>query len=117
MKFLQSFLSERAAEASDIWAALKYLFNGKPHDPTRWAETPPKGWNIETPTAAVPERKTKSVEVDLLLYTPEEILEMTESEYRQKIGLEGVQSWLEARKTAEKMITKRRKSNAREVEF
>ena len=106
---LSAFLTERIAEARDILAAVVDVFSGKPHDPTRYAEKPPANWHKATPTAPVPERKSKSLEVDLLIYTPEEILQMSESEYRQKVGLTGVESFEEAQKRAAKNIEKRRK--------
>lgn len=108
-QILSAFISERIAEARDIWAAVVDVWNGKPPDPTRHAETPPANWHKATPTAPVPERKSKALEVDLLIYTPEEILAMTEAEYRQKVGLTGVESFEEAQKRAAKNIEKRRK--------
>lgn len=101
----------------DILDAIAYVLNAAPHDPKKFARTPPKGWHKATPEADVPARKSKALEVDLSVYTPEEILEMSEAEYRIKVGGMGLDDWQEARKQAEKMITKRRKSNAREVEF
>jgi len=39
----------------DIWQAAVYVWNGKPKDPTEYAETPPKWWNgadpVEVPEA------------------------------------------------------------------
>lgn len=45
MKILAAFITERIAEARDIWAAVVDVFSSKPHDPTRHAEKPPDGWN------------------------------------------------------------------------
>lgn len=103
---------------TDIIDAIAYVINGEPHNPKRFARTPPKGWHTATPEGNVPARKSKAVEVDLNAYTPEEILAMTEAEYGQKIGLLGVHSWQESRKEAQKQIAKKsRGSNAKPVEI
>ena len=102
----------------DILDAIAYVWNGAPHNPKRFARTPPKNWHGATPEGDVPARKGKAVEVDLNAYTPEEIMAMTEAEYGQKIGLLGVHTWQESRKEAQKQINKKsRGSNVKPVEI
>jgi hypothetical protein len=102
---------------SDIWQALVFVWNGAKKDPKRWATEPPKGWNCPTPEAEVKERKHKPERANPDEYTPEEILEMTEIEYRNKIGLAGIMTWQQARKQAEKEVKKKQKANAKHIEI
>jgi len=102
---------------SDIWKALVYVWNGAKKDPKRFAETPPGWWHCATPEGEVKERKLKFERANPDEYTPEEILEMTEIEYRNKIGLSGIMTWQQARKQAEKEIAKKKKSNAKHIEI
>lgn len=105
---LSAFLTERIAEARDIWAAVVDVFSSKPPDPKRHAETPPENWYKATPTAPVPERPQKAVEVDFNLYTLAEIQAMTEDEYRVKVGCQG----LGTRAELIKALTKKEKKKA-----
>jgi len=102
---------------SDIWKALVYVWNGAKKDPKMFAETPPGWWHCATPEGEVKERKLKPDRTNPDEYTPEEILEMTEIEYRNKIGLAGIMTWQQARKQAEKEIAKKKKSNAKHIEI
>lgn len=49
MNILSSFLAERLQEARDILAAIVDVWNGKPKDPKRFAQEPPKWWNGKAP--------------------------------------------------------------------
>jgi len=102
---------------SDILKALVYVWNGAKKDPKRWATEPPDWWHCATPEGEVKERKLKFERANPDEYTPEEILEMTEIEYRNKIGLSGIMTWQQARKQAEKEIAKKKKSNAKHIEI
>lgn len=130
---IRSIIAEKRAEFRDIFGAcidlLKWgkecalsahrsieAFIGrlleKP-DPARFAKKPPTWWNEATPEADVPPRKTTAKEVDLNAWTDEELVSMSESEYRAKVGLIGVQAYEEAIKQAKKRIS--RKGNAKEI--
>ena len=102
----------------DIFDAISYVMNGAPADPKRHARTPPSGWWGKRPEADVPKRKAQAVEVDLNAYTPEEILAMSEAEFRQKVGLQGIETYQDAQKQARKQVNKKnRGGNAKPVEI
>lgn len=85
----------------------------EPKDPARFAQKPPDWWHYKTPTAAVPTQPKRTNEVELDVWTDEEVAAMSEAEYRTKIGLTGVMPYDEAVKQARKRIAK--KGNAKEV--
>lgn len=108
MNLLSAFIAERLQEARDIWAAVVDVCSSNPPDPTRHAETPPKNWYKATPVADVPDRKQKAQEVDFDVYSLAEIEEMTEDEYRIKVGCMG----LGTREEVIKLLTKKEKKKA-----
>lgn len=82
-------------------------------NPARFAQKPPDWWHYKTPTATVPTQPKRTNEVELDVWTDEEVAAMSEAEYRTKIGLTGVMPYDEAVKQARKRIAK--KGNAKEV--
>lgn len=107
-------ISEIKQVLSDVWAAFLYVLNGKPDDPKEYADDPPTFWHKATPVANVEKkRKSNVVELDLDTYTEQEIMEMTDAEFRIKVGATGLQD----RESAIKELRKRNRGNAKEIQF
>lgn len=103
------------AHISAVFADCLAAFHATPQDPKRLAEDPPAFWHKPAPTAKVPPRNSRSnvVELDTSLYTEEEIMAMTDDDFRQKIGCLGLQT----REQAIKGMTKKRIGSAKEIDL
>ena len=107
---IRALVTSFTKDAKDVWGAIVEEWNKRP-DPKRHARTPPKNWDRPTPEADVPARNPNAKEVDLMAWTPDEILKMSEAEFRQKVGLTGVWTYEQAQREAAKAIKKRKDEN------
>lgn len=107
-------LTEIRQLLTDVWDAFLYVLRGKPDDPKEYADEPPTFWHKPAPVANVDKkRKSNVVELDLDTYTEQEIMEMTDAEFRIKVGATGLQD----RESAIKELRKRNRGNAKEIQF
>jgi len=112
---LSHLLKDLKSDAATIIQGVKDVWAGPELDPKRYAENPPGYWNVKTPVADVktkPKKAGNAVEFDV--YTPEEILEMSQAEYAVKVGGIGIQDWQTTRKRAAR---ESQKSNAETYAF
>lgn len=112
---LSHLLKDLKSDAETIIQGIKDVWSGPELNPKRFAKEPPAWWNIKTPVADVktkPKKAGNAVEFDV--YTPEEILEMSQAEYAVKVGGIGIQDWQTTRKRAAR---ESQKSNAETYAF
>ena len=101
VRALLRLLKDLRSDAETIAQGVKDVWNGPELDPKRFAKEPPAWWHIKTPVADVKTKPKKAGNVvDFDVYTPEEILEMSQAEYAVKVGGIGIQDWQTTRKRA-----------------